>query len=93
MPVCFISYFLLIIIMVMNKSRDTYYSKYHVFDTFAGYIMIIVRIGFYGVFLYGLRKSYRQLVEKDVKLKKFLVQIFIFVSAFLFYMPLCFMLI
>ena len=42
--------------MVMNKSRDTYHTKYHVFDTFAGYIMIGVRVGFYGLFLYAWRK-------------------------------------
>lgn len=45
----------------MNKSRDNYDIKYHVFDTFAGYIMIAVRVGLYGVFLYAIRKTYLSL--------------------------------
>lgn len=77
----------------MNKSRDTYYTKYHVFDTFAGYIMIVVRVGFYGLFLYALRKYYMSLSHIDRKLKNFLKQLTIYGSAFLGYIPLSFILV
>jgi hypothetical protein len=61
LPSSFFVGFSYIATTVLNKSRDNWYNKFHVYDTFAGYIMVGFRAVFFLLFAYGINRSYKQL--------------------------------
>ena len=63
------------------------HDKYHMFDTFAGYIMIGFRVIFYLIFLAGIVRSYLQLSSKHNKLRLFYLRFFLFGTAYLTFLP------
>jgi len=89
LPLSLFSSFSFIVIGLLNKSRDNWHSKFHVYDTFAGYIMIAIRVVLLTVFAYGIRRSINQLSSKDVELKKFFIQFAVFGVSYLLFLPFC----
>jgi hypothetical protein len=81
------------VLTVINKTRDSHHAKYHMFDTFAGYIMVSFRLCFYLIFLGGIVRSYLKLSSKHSKLKTFFLQFMVFGTVYLTFLPLAMILI
>ena len=57
MPLALMLGLIHVVIMVLGKLTDNDSEKYHAYDGFVGYAIIILRMGMYIYFLFGLKKT------------------------------------
>lgn len=71
-------------IIGINKLTDDQYYKYHIYDGFAGIIIILLRIGMFVYFLIGLVKTYK---KARLLVKNFIMRFGIYSSMYLLAVP------
>jgi len=92
-PISLIVAFVYVVVTAVNKTRDGHHTKFHMFDTFAGYIMVSFRVLFYLIFVSGIIRSYLKLSSRHSKLKRFFLQFALFGTVYLTFLPIAMVLV